>query len=103
MYKSLQVSCTNFSSDKKSNFLVDKKKTVLLKKNVEKYKKLYYTRHNEIRVVYECELSENMLDDNEKKLSIYSWKMMSEICNSIYMLQKQIYETETETETETDI
>lgn len=93
---SLQVSCTNVQPSKKSNFVIDNnKKNVLLKRNVKKYKQLYYTRHKDMRVVYECEYEcEPIFNDNEKKIHIYSWKMMSEICNSIYLLQKEIYENE---------
>jgi hypothetical protein len=48
-----------------------------------------------MRVVYEYEYEcEPIFNDNEKKIHIYSWKMMSEICNSMYLLQKEIYENE---------
>lgn len=94
MYTSLQVSCANVQPSKKSKFSVDNKKNVLLKKNVKKYKQLYYTRHKDMRIVYEYESCEPVFNDNEKKIHIYSWKMMSEICNSIYLLQKEIYENE---------
>jgi hypothetical protein len=84
MYKSISITCTNIpSANKKTNFLVDKKRIVMLKRNVEKIKKVYYTRHDELKKI----------DMNKDQFSqIYSWKLISELCYSIYTLQKEIYE-----------
>lgn len=84
MNKSISITCTNIPSTKKqSNFLVDKKRIVMLKNNVEKVKQVYYTRHDELK----------KLDMHKDTFSqIYIWKMMSELCYSIYTLQKEIYE-----------
>ena len=90
MYESLAITCTNMSSsNQKSKPLIDKKRITMLKNNVIKYKRLYYTRHNDQR---KYESSHACVEEN-KVQQIYSWKMISEICDSIYTLQKEIYES----------
>lgn len=93
MYKSLAITCTNIpTSNQKSKFLIDKKRITMLKNNVIKYKRLYYTRHNDLRKYESSHVNDDDLNIN-KVQQIYSWKMISEICDSIYTLQKEIYES----------
>ena len=96
MYKSLAITCTNVpSTNKKSKFLIDKKRIVMLKNNVVKYKQLYYTRHHDMKK-YEMSIDDSLNKTENKIHQIYVWKMMSEICDSIYKLQKEIYESSDE-------
>lgn len=83
------MNCMVTTCSNGSKFLVDKKRIEVLKRNSMKYKQLYFKRHTNMATfnLYKTHNSDYNID-------VENWKCMRDLCNTIYTVQKEIYDCE---------
>ena len=85
MYKHIVLtSCSNIQAD--NNRFREMKRREILKRNIYKYKRLYVQRHNDY-----IQNEEVINLHNNYNLKVESWKHLSELCKTIYVMEKEVF------------